>query len=60
MRNTNPDVPESTPEGTTRLLFPRRSSQPSLFDRIMKPGHYFMDMGMLSGIKKHSEDKKPF
>jgi hypothetical protein len=48
-------VLESTPQGTTRLLFRRRSSQPSLFDRIMEPGYYFMDMGMLSGIKKRSE-----
>jgi hypothetical protein len=50
-------VLESAPEGTTRLIFRRRSSQPSLFDRIMAPGYYFMDMGMLSGIKKRSEGK---
>lgn len=48
-------VLHSTEDGTTRLVFRRRGSQPSLFDRFMEPGYYFMDMGMLSGIKKRSE-----
>ena len=43
------------PDNSTRLVFRRRSSKPSLFDRIMKPGYYFMDMGMLAGIKKRAE-----
>ncbi len=37
---------------STRLIFRRRSSNPSFFDEISIPGYYFMDMGMLSGIKK--------
>jgi hypothetical protein len=40
---------------STRLLFRRRGNRPSLFDRLMKPGYYFMDMGMLAGIKERVE-----
>jgi len=39
----------------TRLLFRRRGSQPSVFDRLFLPGYYFMDMGMLAGIKRRAE-----
>jgi len=42
-------------DGTTRLAFRRRSSQPSLFDRLALPGYYFMDMGMLAGIRERAE-----
>ena len=40
---------------STRLLFRRRGGHPSVFDRISKPGYYFMDNGMLSGIKQRAE-----
>lgn len=41
--------------GRTRLLFRRRSGEPSLFDRVAMPGYYFMDRGMLRGIKRRAE-----
>jgi hypothetical protein len=50
-------VLEPTLEGTTRLIFRRRAGQPSLFDRVMTPGYYFMDMGMLAGIKERAEGR---
>ena len=40
---------------STRLLFRRRGINPTTFDRISKPGYYFMDNGMLSGIKQRAE-----
>lgn len=40
---------------STRIIFRRRGSRPSLFDRIMVPGYYFMDMGILGGIKERAE-----
>jgi len=42
-------------DSSTRLIFRRRSSNPSFFDEVSTPGYYFMDMGMLSGIKKRVE-----
>lgn len=42
---------------STRLLFRRRGSRPSLFDRIMAPGYCYMDMGMLAGIKERAETR---
>lgn len=39
----------------TRLVFRRRSSEPSLFDRAMLPGYFLMDMDMLSGISTRAE-----
>lgn len=43
------------PGNSTRLLFRRRSSGPSLFDRVATPGYYLMDMGMLAGIRQRAE-----
>jgi hypothetical protein len=40
---------------STRLLFRRRGTNPTVFDRISQPGYYFMDNGMLSGIKQRAE-----
>jgi hypothetical protein len=40
---------------STRLLFRRRGVNPGLVDRLAKPGYYFMDNGMLSGIKDRAE-----
>jgi hypothetical protein len=39
-------------ERTTRLLSRRRSGEPSLFDRVMRPGYVFMDRGVLHGIRR--------
>lgn len=39
----------------TRLLFRRRGTRPSLFDRIMAPGYVLMDRGMLRGIRSRAE-----
>lgn len=39
----------------TRLLFRRRGTRPSLFDRIMEPGYVLMDRGMLRGIRTRVE-----
>jgi hypothetical protein len=50
-------VLEPTRDGATRLIFRRRAGQPSLFDRVMEPGYYFMDTGMLAGIKKRAESR---
>jgi hypothetical protein len=41
--------------GRTRLLFRRRAGPPSWFDRLALPGYYFMDRGMLAGIKRRAE-----
>lgn len=41
--------------GRTRLVFRRRGTQSSAFDRVMLPGFYFMDRGMLNGIRRRSE-----
>jgi hypothetical protein len=41
--------------GTTRLLFRRQASHPSLFDRIVEPGYLIMDWAMLRGIRKQAE-----
>ena len=40
---------------STRLLFRRRGQMPAILDRVLKPGYYFMDNGMLSGIKQRVE-----
>ena len=40
------------PDGSTRLLFRRRGTRPSIFDRVALPGHLYMDRGMLSGIAR--------
>ncbi|HEY9514252.1 MAG TPA: hypothetical protein VIQ74_01130 [Gemmatimonadaceae bacterium] len=42
-------------DGTTRLLSRRRGGQPTLFDRVMKPGYMFMDHGVLRGIRGRVE-----
>ena len=42
-------------DGNSRLLFRRRGTQPSLFDRIMAPGYVLMDRGMLRGIRSRAE-----
>jgi hypothetical protein len=39
-------------ERTTRLLSRRRGGQPSVFDRVMRPGYVFMDRGVLHGIRR--------
>src|SRR5215204_5513372 len=39
----------------TRLLFMRGGSHHPVFGPVAKPGYYFMDNGMLSGIKHRSE-----
>jgi uncharacterized protein DUF6064 len=39
-------------ERTTRLLSRRRGGEPSLFDRVMRPGYVFMDRGVLHGIRR--------
>jgi hypothetical protein len=41
--------------GGTRLVFRRRSARPSAFDRVMLPGYYYMDMGMLEGVRRRAE-----
>jgi hypothetical protein len=48
-------VLKSSDDNSTRLIFRRRGSQPSLFDKIAMPGYYFMDMGMMRGIKERAE-----
>jgi hypothetical protein len=48
---------EPDPNGKTRLVFRRRSEKPSLFDKIATPGYYFMDIGMLAGIKERAEKR---
>ena len=40
---------------STRLLFRRRGQMPAILDRVLKPGYYFLDNGMLSGIKQRVE-----
>lgn len=40
---------------STRLIFRRRGTRPSLFDRFSLPGYYYMDAGMLRGIKIRAE-----
>jgi hypothetical protein len=42
-------------ERSTRPFFRRRGEKPSFFDRLMKPGYYFMDRGMLAGLKRRAE-----
>lgn len=42
--------PAGEREASTRLVMRRRGARPSLFDRVMGPGYYFMDRGMLSGL----------
>jgi hypothetical protein len=46
---------QDRPNGRTRLLFRRRTTRLSLLDRVLLPGYYFMDIGMLAGIKKRVE-----
>jgi hypothetical protein len=40
---------------STRLLVRRRSTRPSIFDRVTAPGYVFMDRAMLRGIRKRVE-----
>lgn len=42
-------------DGSTRLIFRRRASELALIDRILEPGYFIMDRGMLLGIKKRAE-----
>ncbi|HEU0030740.1 MAG TPA: hypothetical protein VFQ53_08905 [Kofleriaceae bacterium] len=48
-------VLEPIANNATRLVFRRRGTQPSRFDRIALPGYYYMDRGMLAGLRKRAE-----
>jgi hypothetical protein len=43
-------------DDSTRLVFRRRRSTASLYDRLTEPGYMFMDLGMLHGIRRRAEE----
>ena len=48
-------VLQPTDDGNTRLILRTRGQSPTALDRVLEPGIFFMERGMLLGIKERAE-----